>query len=47
MFKNKDGHLDLDKACEEIVWLYKEYGLEPDENLTLDAIELKNKIKLL
>lgn len=43
-FVSEDGHLDLDNTCDEICMLYKLYGLELDENLTKDAIELKNKI---
>lgn len=43
-FETKDGHLNLDKALDEILFLYYEYGLEDDGNLTLDAKELKQKI---
>jgi hypothetical protein len=43
-FVGKDGHLDLDKALEEIIWLYKEYGKEDNNNLTLGAIGLKNRV---
>lgn len=43
-FLGADGHLDLEKVFEEIEWLYKEYGLEPDENLSIDGRELKEKI---
>jgi len=43
-FFGADGRLDLEKVFEEIEWLYKEYGLEPDENLSIDGRELKEKI---
>jgi len=43
-FETEDCHLNLDRALEEIIWLYRVYGLEDDKNLTGDAIELKEKI---
>lgn len=44
IFQTADSHLNLNNACTEICFLYKNYGLEKDENLTKDAIELKKRI---
>lgn len=41
---NNDSHLNLEVVLEEIIWTYRFYGLEKDENLTLDAIKLKKEI---
>ena len=46
-FETEDGHLNLENACHEIVWLYEVYGLETDDKLTGDAIELKKKIRAI
>ena len=47
LFETKDGNLNLDYACGEIVLLYKIFGLEDDKNLNKDAIELKKKIRMV
>ncbi|MDD4644065.1 MAG: hypothetical protein PHW90_03480 [Bacilli bacterium] len=43
-FLTNDYHLDLDRAYEEIEFLYYEYGKEDDKNLSDDAIQLKKDI---
>lgn len=43
-FLTDDYHLDLDRAYEEIEFLYYTYGKENDNNLTQDAIQLKKDI---
>lgn len=43
MYIDKD--IDLNKELlEDLVFIYEEYGLESDDNLTLDGIELKKSI---
>lgn len=34
-----------EELLENIVFIYEEYGLEDDDNLTSDGIELKNTIR--
>ena len=43
-FLTDDYHLDLNRAYEEIEFLYYTYGKEDNENLTNDAIKLKKDI---
>jgi len=43
-FETEDCHLNLERACEEICFLYKTYGLEKDNNLNEDAKVLKHQI---
>lgn len=35
---------DNDKIIEEFVWLWKEYVLIPDEKLSQDALDLKERL---
>ena len=39
-----DNYLDLDAAFDEIRWLYKEYGITSDRNLSESAKELRQHI---
>jgi hypothetical protein len=43
-FLTTDNHLDLDAVFNEVVFLYCNYCLEYDCNLTGDAKLLKNKV---
>lgn len=43
-FRVFEGHLDLDEVLDEVIFLYEEYGKKIEDNLTLDAIELKHRI---
>ena len=45
IYLHMDKDIDLDKELlEELVFIYEEYGLESDDNLTSDGIELKKSI---
>ena len=43
-FTTENGHLNLQSALEEVIFLYYAYGKDDDSNLTQDAIVLKHDI---